>query len=102
MRNFKNYQAIESTIGPRDSVSITNDNGERFTLLCRLNDISFGNTFFKHKDLKTKPHDFLLIITQRRKLNIFSPVIAVVDGIHYCKILEFIEVLIVAVITSCS
>ena len=63
MRQLKNCQAIESTIDPPDSASITKDNGERFTLLCRLNDISFGNTFFKHKDLKIKPHDFLLVIT---------------------------------------
>ena len=44
----KSRQGMESTIDPHGSASITNDNGERFTLLCSLNNISIGNTFFKH------------------------------------------------------
>ena len=46
----KSRQGMESTIGPHGSANI-NDNGERFTLFCSLNDISIGNTFFKQKDI---------------------------------------------------
>jgi len=35
--------------GPHGSADLTNDNGERFTLLCNSNGISIGNTFFKHE-----------------------------------------------------
>ena len=51
MRKLKNCQAIESTIGPCGSGSITSNSVEQFTLLLSLNDITFGNTFFQHKDL---------------------------------------------------
>ena len=44
-------QGMESTIGPHWSANITNENGERFTLFCSLNDIGIGNTFCKHKDI---------------------------------------------------
>ena len=46
-----------------------------------------------------KLHGYLLNITQRMKSVIFP---SAVDGVHYYKMLEFIEVLIVAVITFCS
>ena len=51
MRKLKNCHAIESTIGPRGSASITSKSVEQFTLLWRLNDITLGNTIFQHKDL---------------------------------------------------
>ena len=47
MQIDKSRQRMKSTIGP--NANITNDNGERFTLFCNLNDISSGNTFLKHK-----------------------------------------------------
>ena len=40
---------MESTVGPHGIASRTNDNGERFLDFCNLNNISIGNTFFKHK-----------------------------------------------------
>ena len=47
----KSCQGIESNIGLHGSANITNDNGEQFALFCSCNDISIGNTFFKHKDI---------------------------------------------------
>ena len=47
----KSRQGMESTISPHGSANITNDNGERFTLFCNLNNISIGYTFFMHKDI---------------------------------------------------
>ena len=55
----KSLQGMESTIGPHVSGNITNDNRERFTLFCSLNDISIGNTFFKHKDI----HKTIMVIS---------------------------------------
>ena len=42
---------FESTIGPHGIAKSTNDNGERFLLFCSMNDISIGNTFFKHRNI---------------------------------------------------
>ena len=95
MQIDKSRQRMESTIGA--NANITNDNGERFTLFCNLNDISSGNTFLKHKDIH-KTTWYLLTITQRIKSIIFA---AVVDGVYYYKMLEFIWGLIVTVITFC-
>ena len=94
----KSRQGMGSTISPHGSANITNNNGERFTLFCSLNDISISDTFFKHKDIH-KLHDYHLTITQRMKLIIFS---SVVDSVHHYKMLELIDVLIVAVNTFCS
>ena len=86
----KSRQGMESTIGPHGSANITNNNGERFTLLCSVNEIRIGNTFFKHKDIH-KTIWSLLTITQRMKLIIFP---LVVDGVNHYKDVRVIEVLI--------
>ena len=44
-----NREGYESTIGLFGSTTSTNDNGERLKIFCNLNDISIGNTSFKHK-----------------------------------------------------
>ena len=80
----KSRQGMESIIGPHGSANITNNNGERFTLLCSVNEIRIGNTFFKHKDIH-KTTWSLLTITQRMKFIIFP---LVVDGVNHYKMLE--------------
>ena len=72
MRKLKNCQAIESTIGPHGSASITSNSVEQFTLLWRLNDITLGNIFFQHKDLN--------------KITRFSPKHLIKKGIDYTSI----------------
>ena len=44
-----NRQGCESTIGLFGSSTSTNNNGEHLKIFCNLNDISIGNTSFKHK-----------------------------------------------------
>ena len=46
----KSRQGMESTIVPHGFASI-NDNGERFTLFCSLNNFSNGHTFFRYKGI---------------------------------------------------
>jgi len=40
---------LETTIGPFGSAATINENGERFTSFCNLNNVSISNTFFRHK-----------------------------------------------------
>ena len=53
----KSRQGMESTIVPHGFANI-NDNGERFTLFCSLNNFSNGHTFLRHKNIrKTRFYD---------------------------------------------
>ena len=59
----KSRQGMESTIVPHGFANI-NDNGERFTLFCSLNNFSNGHIFFRHKGIhKTTFYECILKTT---------------------------------------
>ena len=45
---------LEQVIGPFGSAQATNDNGERLQMLCNMNGLCIGNTYFKHKQIHKK------------------------------------------------
>ena len=49
-----NRLALEHVIGPHGSARGTNDNGERLLMMCNINELCIGNTYFVHKTIHKK------------------------------------------------
>ena len=47
-------QGLEQVIGPHDTATQTNDNGDRLLPFCNTNGLCIGNTYFAHKTLHRK------------------------------------------------
>ena len=47
-------RGIETVVGPYGSANATNDNGERMIMLCNINGLCIGNTYFSHKKIHKK------------------------------------------------
>ena len=50
----RNREGLEHVIGPHGTARRTNDNGERFILLCSTNNLCIMNTFYQHRSVHKK------------------------------------------------
>ena len=50
----KNRVGFEEIVGPHGSSNVTNDNGDRLTFVCKMNNLCTGNTFYPHKNIHKK------------------------------------------------